>query len=52
MALDMGGGNLSELTPEIGSNVLLLLLYAAFGVGFPLAFMWGFRKARSLFSSK
>ena len=47
-----GGGNLSDLTPEIGSNVLLLLLYAAFGVGFPLVFMGGFRKARSLFSSK
>lgn len=40
------GGNLSDLSPGVGSNVLLLLLYAVFGVGFPLVFMWGFRKVR------
>lgn len=40
--------NLSDLTPTVGSNVLLLLIYAFFGVGFPLLFMWGFRKVEIL----
>ena len=39
----MGGANLSDLTPGVGGNVLLLLIYAFFGIGFPLLFMWGFR---------
>lgn len=43
----MGGANLSDLTPGVGSNVLLLLLYAIYGVVFPLVFMWGFRKIKS-----
>ena len=42
------GANLSELTPTVGSNVLLLLIYAFFGVGFPLLFMWGFRRVEIL----
>ena len=37
------GANPSDLTPTVGSNVLLLLIYVFFGVGFPLLFMWGFR---------
>ena len=41
-----GGANLSDLTPTVGSNVLLLLIYAFFGVGFPLLFMWGFRRLK------
>lgn len=43
-----GGANLGDLTPSIGSDLFLLLLYAIFGVGFPLVFMWGFRKIISL----
>lgn len=38
-----GGGQISDLTPTVGSNVLLLLIYAFSGAGFPLMFMWGFR---------
>lgn len=34
------------MTPAVGGNILLLLLYAFFGVGFPLLFMWGFRKGK------
>lgn len=45
-AIGFRGGNISDLTPNIGSNALLLLLYALFGVGFPLVFMWGFRKVK------
>lgn len=41
-----GGGNIGDLTPNIGSNALLLLLYVLFGVGFPLVFIWGFRKVK------
>ena len=43
-----GGASLSDLTPTVGSNVLLLLIYAFFGVGFPLLFMWGFRRVEIL----
>lgn len=43
-----GGANLSDLTPAVGGNILLLLLYAFFGVGFPLLFMWGFRRVKTL----
>ena len=43
----MGGASLSGLTPGVGGNILLLLLYAFFGVGFPLAFMWGFRNIKT-----
>lgn len=45
------GANLSDLTPCIGGNILLLLLYAFFGVGFPLLFMWGFRKLKDFILS-
>lgn len=44
----MGGASLSDLTPGVGGNILLLLLYAFFGVGFPLAFMLGFRKCKTI----
>lgn len=47
----MWGGKLSDLTPGVGSNVLLLLLYTVFGVGFPLVFMWGFRKIMKIVES-
>ena len=43
-----GGANLSDLTPGIGGNILLLFVYAFFGVGFPLVFMWGFRKCKTI----
>lgn len=43
-----GGAKLSDLTPTVGSNVLLLLIYAFFGVGFPLLFMWGFREGKTI----
>ena len=43
------GASLNDLTPCVGGNILLLLLYAFFGVGFPLALMWGFRKIKNLF---
>lgn len=44
-----GGANLAELTPNVENNVALLFLYAVFGVGFPLVFMWGFRRVKKLF---
>ena len=44
----MGGASLSDLTPVIGSNILLLFLYVIFGVGFPLFFMWGFRQIKTI----
>lgn len=43
-----GGANLSDLTPVVGSNILLLFLYVIFGVGFPLVFMWGFRNGKRI----
>ena len=43
-AVGYGGANLNDLTPSIGNDIFLLLLYAMFGIGFPLVFMWGFRK--------
>lgn len=42
------GASLSDLTPGVGGNIFLLLLYAFFGVGFPLLFMWGFRRVKTL----
>ena len=42
------GANLSDLTPVVGSNILLLFLYVIFGVGFPLLFMWGFRRGKTI----
>ena len=42
------GTNLSDLTPGVGGNNLLLFLYVIFGVGFPLFFMWGFRQIKTL----
>lgn len=42
------GANLYDLTPGVGGNNLLLFLYVIFGVGFPLFFMWGFRKIKTL----
>lgn len=41
---------ISELTPTIDNNILLLLLYLAFGVGFPLLFILTFRKIKNLIS--
>lgn len=41
-----GGASLSDLTPGVGVNILLLFVYAFFGVGFPLVFMWGFRRIK------
>lgn len=41
-----GGANLCDLTPNIGNNILLLFAYVLFGVGFPLLFMWGFRRVK------
>lgn len=49
--LGLGGANLRDLTPEVGSNVSLLLFYTAFGVGFPLVFMWVFRKMKDFILS-
>ena len=43
-----GGANLSDLTPGVGGNMLLLFVYAFFGVGFPLVFMWGFRNGKRI----
>lgn len=48
-AAGCGGANLVDLTPNVGNNIALLFLYAVFGVGFPLVFMWGFRKVKFLF---
>lgn len=44
----MGGANHSDLTPGVGGNMLLLFVYAFFGVGFPLVFMWGFRNGKRI----
>lgn len=44
----MGGTNLCDLTPVVGSNILLLFVYAFFGVGFPLVFMCGFRNGKRI----
>lgn len=46
-----GGANLCDLTPNIGDNILLLFIYALFGVGFPLLFMWGFRELKDFILS-
>ena len=43
-----GGASLSDLTPGVGGDILLLFVYAFFGVGFPLLFMWGFRKCKTI----
>jgi len=43
-----GWASLFDLTPNIGNNILLLFIYALFGVGFPLLFMWGFRQIKTL----
>lgn len=42
------GASLSDLTPGVGGDILLLFLYTFFGVGFPLFFMWGFRKCKTI----
>ena len=42
------GASLSDLTPVVGSNILLLFLYVIFGVGFPLVFMCGFRNGKRI----
>ena len=47
-SIGYGGANLSDLTPCVDGNILLLLLYAFFGVGFPLLFMCGFRRVKTL----
>ena len=46
-----GGASLSDLTPGVGGDILLLFVYALFGVGFPLVFMWGFRKLKDFILS-
>lgn len=46
-----GGASLFDLTPNIGNNILLLFVYVLFGVGFPLVFMWGFRKLKDFILS-
>jgi len=46
-AVDIHACPLSDLQPSVGNNVLLAALYLAFGVLFPLAFMWAFRKAKN-----
>lgn len=45
------GASLFDLTPNIGNNILLLFVYVLFGVGFPLVFMWGFRKLKDFILS-
>lgn len=42
------GANLCDLTPGVDGNNLLLFVYALFGVGFPLLFMWGFSQIKTL----
>lgn len=46
--IEYRGVFLEDLTPNVGNNIALLLLYAMFGVGFPLVFMWGFRRMKLL----
>lgn len=46
-----GGYELSQLTPSVGSNMLLLSVYLLFGVGFPILFMFCFRKARTIIAN-
>lgn len=41
-----GGAKMSDLTPDISDNISLFLLYAVFGVGFPLVFMFLIRRIR------
>lgn len=51
MSLSLIGINvcrLSDLQPHVGNNILLVLSYLAFGVLFPLAFMWTFRRVKAL----
>lgn len=48
--INVGGVNLSDLTPNVESNIFLLLLYSLFGVGIPLIFMQIFRHCKKLFS--
>lgn len=38
---------LSDLQPHVGYNIYLILAYLAFGVLFPLSFMWAFRRIKS-----
>lgn len=47
--INMEGVNLSDLTPNVESNIFLLLLYSLFGVGIPLIFMQIFRHCKKLF---
>lgn len=47
-ASKMGGGMLSSLTPSVGNNIVLLIIYLISGIGIPLIFMFFFRKLRSL----
>lgn len=39
---------LSDLQPQVGHNIPLMLTYLASGVLFPLAFMWVFRRVKAL----
>ncbi len=49
MLLNWLGGdkNLAVLQPQAENSILLLLCYLTFGILFPLAFMWLFRKVKS-----
>jgi len=50
MTLSLVGINecrLSDLQPSVGNNIFLMVVYLAFGVLFPLAFIWAFRKLKT-----
>lgn len=52
MCLSVVGVNaccLSDLQPQVGFNIYLVLAYIAFGVLFPLAFIWAFRRVKRRF---
>ena len=40
--------SLSDLTPGVNNNILLLLLYTLLTVGASLLFMWGFRNGKRI----
>ena len=51
MALGIVDDGLEYLmTPQLGNNVILLIVYTLFGLFFPIAFMYGFRKLKSFMS--
>lgn len=53
MALGIIDGGLENLmTPHLGHNVFLLIVYTLCGLFFPIAFMYGFRKLKSAVYAK